>query len=176
MTDIFVTGHRTDKEMENLIKNRLSKNYTITYINRESFSKTGNGYNLIVLDSDNPSINVNGGILLMKENGIIPENIPQDTTAIINADNATQLKAIQKRGIRAVTCGTSTTATISFSSETEEKLTVSLNRGITALSGRTIEPLEFPLEKEIYNRYPLMSFAALRIILDDFDSELGKLM
>ena len=112
----------------------------------------------------------------MKENGIIPENIPQDTTAIINADNATQLKAIQKRGIRAVTCGTSTTATISFSSETEEKLTVSLNRGITALSGRTIEPLEFPLEKEIYNRYPLMSFAALRIILDDFDSELGKLM
>lgn len=176
MTDIFVTGNKKDTEMEELIKNRLSKSYTVTYISRSGFSKSGSGYNLIVLDSDKPAINVDGSILLMKENGTVPENLPTDITAIINADNETQLKAVQKKGIRTVTCGTSTTATISFSSETEERLTISLNRGITALSGKAIEPLEFPLEKEIYNRYPLMSFAALRLLLDDFDSELGKLM
>lgn len=176
MTDIFVTGDKKDTEMERLIKNRLSRNYAITYINRESFTKSGEGYNLIVLDSDNPVISVNNSILLMKENGIVPQTLPKDITAIINTDNKSQLEAIQKHGIRVVTCGTSSTATISFSSETEDILTVSLNRGITALSGKNIEPLEIPVEKEIYNRYPLMSFAALRLLLDDFDSELGKLM
>ena len=97
MTDIFVTGNKKDTEMEELIKNRLSKSYTVTYISRSGFSKSGNGYNLIVLDSDKPAINVEGSILLMKENGIVPENLPTDITAIINADNETQLKAVQKK-------------------------------------------------------------------------------
>lgn len=176
MTDIFVTGNKKDKEMESLIKNRLSKSYTITYINRDSFTKSGSGYNLIVLDSDKPTINVSGSILLMKENGIVPEKLPADITAIVNADNKVQLKSALRQGIRTITCGTSATSTISFSSETEEKLTISLNRCITALSGKVIEPLELPIEKESYERYPLMSLAALRLLLDDFDSELGKLM
>lgn len=176
MTDIFVTGCQNDKEMENLIRKRLSKNYTITYINHNCFNKNGSGYNLIVMDSDKPVINTSGSVLLMKEDGIVPENLPYDIMAIINADNETQLREVQKQSIRAITCGWSTTDTISFSSETEDKLTVSLNRGITALSGKAIEPLEIPLEKENFGKYSLMSFAALRLLLDDFDSELGRLM
>ncbi len=176
MTDIFVTGESEDKEIEELIKNRLSESYTITYINQQSFFKTGSGYNLVVMDSEKPFIEVNDSILLMKEDGTVPTTLPSDITAIVNADNMEQLKAVQEHGIRTVTCGTATTATISFSSETDETLTVSLNRSITALSGRTIEPLEIPLKKEDFSRYSLMSFAALRMILDDFDSELGKLI
>ncbi len=176
MTDIFVTGSKKDTELENLIKNRLSQSYTITYISRSSFAKSGSGYNLTVFDSEKPEINVNGGILLMKEDGAVPEKLPPFITAIINADNETQVKAIQKMKIRSLTCGLGPTSTISFSSETEDSLTVSLNRGITALSGKTIEPLEIPLKKENYSKYSLMSFAALRLLLDDFDSELGKLM
>lgn len=176
MTDIFVTGNEKDTEIEKLIKNRLAKNYTVTYINHDCFSESGKGYNLIVMDSRNPSINAKGGVLLMKEDGNVPRELPSDITAIVNADNKTQLESVLKHGIRTITCGIGSTATISFSSETEEKLTVSLNRGITALSGKTIEPLEIPLEKEDFGKYSLMSFAALRLLLDDFDSELGKLM
>lgn len=176
MADIFVTGSRKDTELENLIKNRLSQSYTVTYIRRSSFTKSGSGYNLIVFDSEKPEINVKVGILLMKEDGNVPEKLPPFITAIVNADNENQLKAIQKMKIRSLTCGLGATSTISFSSETEETLTVSLNRGITALSGKNIEPLEIPLKKDNFSRYSLMSFAALRLLLDDFDSELGKLM
>lgn len=176
MTDIFVTGSKKDNELEKLIKTRLSENYTVTYISQNSFYKTGNGYNLIVFDSENPSINVNGSILLMKEFGTVPEKLPKDVTAIINADNEGQLKSVLEKGIKALTCGTSGTATVSFSSETEDTLVISLNRSITALSGKIIQPLEIPVEKREAERYSLMSYTALRIILDDFNSELGKLI
>ena len=176
MTDIFVTGNTKDREIERLIKERLSKNYTVTYIRRKSFWQTGSGYNLIVFDADKPEIKVRGGILLMKEDSVMPEKLPPDITAIINADNEEQLKSIQKHGIRVITCGFGATSTISFSGETEDMLTISLGRSITALSGKVIEPLEIPLKKDNFSRYSLMSFAALRLLLDDFDSELGRLM
>lgn len=176
MTDIFITGDRNDSRIENLIKNRLSSNYTITYIKDNAFIKKGSGYDLIILDSENPSINTVGGILLMKENGKIPNFLPNDTTAIINSDNEEQVAAVQKSGIKAVTCGTSPTSTISFSSETDEQLLISLNRSITALSGKKIQPLEIPVEKKEAERYSLMSYTALRLVLDDFNSELGKLI
>lgn len=176
MTDIFVTGSKKDNELEKLIKTRLSESYTITYIKENSFFKTGNGYNIIVFDSEKPLINADGSVLLMKEYGNIPEELPKDITAIINADNEGQIKAVQKKGIKALTCGTSGTATISFSSETEDTLVISLNRSVTALSGKIIQPLEIPVEKREAERYSLMSYTALRIILDDFNSELGKLI
>ena len=176
MTNIFVAGSAKDTEHENLIKKRLSASYTVTYICRQDFTESGNGYNLLFYDCEIPNINANGSILLMKENGAVPKKLPADITAIINSDNENQLRAIQKSGIRAVTCGFSATSTVSFSSETEDTLTVSLNRRITALSGKIIEPLEIPLKKEKLGRYSLLSFAALRLLLDDFDSELGKLM
>lgn len=176
MTDIFVTGSTKDRELEELIKKRLSESYTITYINHNSFLKTGSGYNLIVFDSEKPCINVNGSVLLMKENGTIPENLPDDITAIVNADNENQLRAIQKSGVKAITCGTCNTSTISFSSETDDTLVISLNRSITALSGKSIQPLEIPAEKGGAKRYSLMSYTALRLILDNFNSELGRLI
>lgn len=176
MTDIFVTGSKSDTEIEMLIKNRLSRNYAVTYINKNKFSRTGKGYNLIVFDSEKPVICSERSILYMKEKGIVPENLPQDTTVIFNVENKEQIKAISCMGIRTIACGMCATATVSFSSETDETLTVSLNRSITALSGRIIEPLELPVIKEAYSNYAIMSFAALRFLLDDFDSELGKLM
>ncbi len=176
MTDIFVTGDKTDKELEKLIKNRLTESYSITYINHGDVTESGKGYNLIVIDSEKPHINVNSGILLMKENGEIPDALPENITAIINADNDKQIKAVQKGKIKAITCGMGATSTVSFTSETEDTLVISLNRSLTALSGKIIQPLEIPAEKKGAERYSLMSYTALRLILDDYDSELGKLI
>lgn len=176
MTNIFVTGSIIDNEIEFLIKSRLSKSYCITYIKENSFFEAGKGYNLTVFESESPVINTVSGIILLKENGIVPNNIPENVTAIINADNEEQLKSVQKNHLRAITCGTCNTATISFTSETEDTLMISLNRGLTALSGKEIEPLEIPTEKGGANRYSLMSYIALRLLLDDYNSELGKLI
>ncbi len=176
MTDIFVTGNKSDREIENLIRTRLTESYSITYINDNEITETGCGYKLLVLDSERPHINVCSGILLMKENGEVPDNLPESITAIINMDNPLQIKAIQQSGVRAVTCGAGSMATVSFSSETEDTLVVSLNRSITALSGKIIQPLEVPVRKQEAEKYSLMSYMALRLILDDYDSELGQLI
>lgn len=176
MTNIFVTGNKEDFKIERLIKERLRKSYDITYIKNDCFTRTGTGYNLIILDSEKPIIKTSDCVLLMKEGGKIPSFLPVETTAIVNADNEEQLFEIQKSGIKAVTCGTSATSTISFSSETDDCLLISLNRSITALSGKKIQPLEIPVEKGEAERYSLMSYMALRLILDDFNSELGELI
>lgn len=176
MTNIFVIGSMFDNEIESLIKSRLSKNYSITYIKENSFIEIGKGYNLIIFESERPVINNAFGIILLKENGIIPDDISENVTAIINADNEEQLKSVKKNHIRAITCGTCNKSVISFTSETEDTLMISLNRGLTALSGKEIEPLEIPTEKGGASRYSLMSYIALRLLLDDYNSELGKLI
>ena len=176
MTNIFVVGSKNDNEIENLIKSQLSKSYTITYIKGNNILEIGNGYNLIVFENESPNINNMSGIILLKENGTIPSNLPKNLTAIINADNEEQLKSVKNNHIRAITCGTCNTSTFSFTSETEDTLMISLNRGFTALSGKEIEPLEIPTEKRGANRYSLMSYIALRLLLDDYNSELGKLI
>ena len=112
----------------------------------------------------------------MKKNGVIPASLPADITAIINADNEEQLKSVQRHGIKAITCGACDTSTVSFSSETDETIVISLNRSITALSGKNIQPLEIPAEKGGADRYSLMSYMALRLILDDYNSDLGRLI
>lgn len=176
MTDIFLTGSKDDKEIEQLIKTRLSESYSITYVCGEDITENGNGYNIAVFDFEKPHIGVNSGVLLMKENGEIPSYLPENIIAIINSDNPTQLRAIQDKKIHAVTCGTSNTATVSFSSETDEDIMISLNRSITAMSGKIIQPLEIPIRKRGAERYSLMSYTALRLILDDYNSELGRLI
>ena len=89
---------------------------------------------------------------------------------------AAHRRILRERSVPTVACGLSDTATISFTSETDDTLMVSLNRELTALSGKIIEPLEIPVEKRGADNYSLMSFTALRLLLDDFDSELGKLI
>ena len=176
MTDIFLTGNTDDNEIEMLIKSRLSKTYTLNYIKENRFYETGSGYNLIIFENENPIISTVSGVLMMKEYGNIPEDVPKNITAIVNSDNEEQIKAVQKKHIPVITCGTCNKSTISFTSETDEKLMISLNRSVTALSGKIIEPLEIPVEKGGAKRYSLMSYTALRLLLDDFNSDLGKLI
>jgi len=176
MTTIFIVGSNNDCELEYLIKSRLSESYEISYIRGDSFLEAGAGYNLIVFENESPIINAASGIVLVKENGAVPKNLPKGIIAIINADDENQLKDVQEKHVPVITCGTPDTSTISCTSETEEMLMISLNRSLKALSGRTIEPLEIPVEKGSAGRYSLMSYTALRLLLDDFNSELGNLI
>ncbi len=176
MTDIFLLGDARDDRLGGLIRRRLSETYRITYITRESFLRLGTGYELLFFDGNLCAIDgAKGAVLILKESGTLPETLPADCTAIISADSEEQRVAAGKRGLDTVACGVSDTATVSFSSETDETLVVTLNRELTALSGKKIQPLEIPVRKEGLDNDTLMRFTALRLLLDDFDSELGKL-
>lgn len=177
MTDIFIVGSRGNDRIGRLIKNRLSETYEVTYFCGNSVERFGTGYKLIVFDCDFPVFfGISGGIALFKNGKVSCTDLPENCTAIINADDPSHRKTLGSSDIPAVACGLSPTATISFTSETDDTLVVSLNRELTALSGKTIEPLEIPVKKGSADNYTLMSFTALRLLLDDFDSELGRLI
>lgn len=176
MTVIAVIGKKDDCTLEALIKEQLSETYCITYIKGNSLSHYGKGYELLFFESEKPAIyGCDSCLVILKQDSVLPDSLKASGIAVINSDRIEQIKSAERSGIKTVTCGISPTATISFTSETEETLLISLNRSITALSGREIEPLEIPVRKNGRDSYSLMSFVALRLLLDDYGSDIGRL-
>lgn len=71
------------------------------------------------------------------------------------------------RGIQLITCGISPKNTVSVTSRTAEKLTLSLNRRIRTLSGKLCEPLELPVEvPENADEYDVMAAFAAKLLLE----------
>lgn len=178
MTDVIITGF-DNGETEKLLRENLSENYCVNYIKSNSFSRFGKGYELICIESENMSIdNIGTAVILIRGGSSLPDirTIPEGSVAIVDADSPEQLRVAEALGIYTVTCGTAASSTVSYTGESDEYLTVSLNRSISALSGRMIEPLEIPVKKLGCNRYTIMSVTALRLILDDCNSELNGLI
>ena len=177
MTPVIIIGSRKDTALERLIKDVLSTTYNITYIKENSMTSAGSGYELICFDSERPRLKgIENAVIIAKRSAVLPDDLPKSCTVILDPDSPGQLGAVISGGNFAVDCGISPTSTVSFSSESADTLVISLNRSIKALSGREIQPLELPVRKYRADAYTLMSFTALRLLLDDFDSELGKLI
>ena len=177
MTPIFVIGNRNDHTLGRLICSSLACTYNVTYISGSRYSVQGSGYELVCFDCENPFIEgAENAIVIAKKEAALPEDMPAGFTVIFSTENSAQLDAVRKSRVFALDCGFSPLSTISFSGSSEEKLVISLNRSITALSGKKIQPLEIPVNKQGADTYTLMSFTALRLLLDDFESELGKLI
>lgn len=71
------------------------------------------------------------------------------------------------RGIQLITCGISPKNTVSITSRTAEKLTLSLNRSIRTLSGKLCEPLELPVGvPENADEYDVMAAFAAKMLLE----------
>jgi hypothetical protein len=185
MTVVNVIGKSTDKCLEEMILSDLSKSYRVTYIKNKSLVQAGRGYDIVVAESPElKSLYISECIVVMKSGTESlcgkPEKIPlpEKSIVIANSENIGQLTDLKKAGRNVITCGSSEKDTLCYSSLTSDSIVISLNREITAFSGRKIQPLEISLKpekmpKEVY--YPI-AFTALRLILDDFNSELGELI
>lgn len=70
------------------------------------------------------------------------------------------------RGVQLITCGVSPKNTVSITSRTPEKITLSLNRSIRAKNG-SVEPLEQPepLDERL-SEYEQMALFAAELLLD----------
>ncbi len=177
MTTIIIIGGREDSSAEKLITERLSATYRITYIKDGSLYVCGSGYEILCFECEAPGIiRAENAIIFAKKNAVLPGSLPAGCTVIMNSDNDQQIAAVRNNRVFAVDCGFSQMSTVSFSSENDSTVVISLNRAIRALSGREIQPLEFPAEKSGAGIYALMSYTALRLLLDDHDSDLGALI
>ncbi len=178
MTTIFICGDPKDTGFTLLLKNCLSKTYRITYVTNTSVSQWGKGYELLALEIIGAeAIETESPVFLLKKSCVPDFDFPVNGTVIAFSENEEQIKALKNCAAHVVTCGFGKTDTFSYSSLSDDEVVVSLNREVTAFSGKKIQPLEIPLEiPQGTDIYSVIAFTALRILLDDFDSEIGELI
>jgi hypothetical protein len=178
MTTVFLIGEREDTGLESLIKSNLSNTYSVTYIKDNAVSRLGKGYDILVIDTPHAElIELSECIVVMKNFGEVPAvTLPEKSIVIANSENTQQLERLELLGQRVITCG-SGRDTLSYTSLTHDGIVISLNREITAFSGKKIQPLEIPVKFNTApdNVYDIIAYTALRLILDDYDSEIGLL-
>jgi hypothetical protein len=179
MTTVFLIGDSDDTGIESLIKSNLTNTYSVTYIKESFVSRRGKGYALLIIDT--PSLSeaeLDECLVVMKADGVVPSAVlPEKSIVIACSENAEQLNALETFKQRVITCGKSGKDTFSYTSLTNDGIVISLNRELTAFSGKKIQPLEIPVKftLELDNAYDIIAYTALRLILDDYDSEIGLL-
>ncbi len=96
----------------------------------------------------------------------MPTNQGQQAALGVIVDGETFTGKIP-RGVQLITCGISPKNTVSITSRTAEKLTLSLNRSIRTLTGKLCEPLEQPVDvPENADEYDVMAAFAAGMLLE----------
>jgi len=179
MTTVFLIGDPADTGLESLIKSNLTNTYSVTYIKDSSVSRMGKGYDILVLDSVHLGVlELDECIIVMKDFGEVPAALlPEKSIVIANSGNSEQLGRLEAFKQRVISCGKGGRDTFSYTSLTSDGIVISLNREITAFSGKKIQPLEIPVKFTSMpdNVYDTIAYTALRLVLDDYDSEIGLL-
>lgn len=174
MTTIFIYGSSTDKRLKKMILRQFGERYSVVYADSGGLLRCGRGYELVFADVQSAR-EINADIVIFKENAV-PEKISinPEAAVIANSANSAQLHELARLGCGAVTCGSGATDTLSFSSNTADSRVAALGRSFTALSGKEIQPLEIPTEPGGCDYY-VLAVTALRLLLDDYESDLGAL-
>lgn len=177
VTYIALIGTDRDKEIESLLIKRLSTRYCIIKTDKHQVVQVGQGYDVVLYASDSVrEITLDSVIVILKKDcSYCPKILSKNSTIIAFAENEKQISALSKITQPVITCS-GQKSTISFSSNSDEGAVITLNRRIKSLSSRVIEPLEFPIYVENgYSLYSFMALTATQLMLDDFNSKLGKL-
>lgn len=178
MTSIFIAGNEDDNGFRVLLEEILSLTYRITYVKGNALYQWGKGYEVLALDCPSyGEIGAENPVFLLKKDCVPCFDFPEKAMVIACSENEEQLKALKDKGLHVITCGFGKRDSFSYSSLSDESMVVSLNRELTAFSGKKIQPLEVPVKiPQGADVYSVIAFTALRILLDDFNSEIGELI
>lgn len=133
---------------------------------------------LIVLAGEFNADSISGDFSLVKAENRVLINCPE-TVVILGVGARAEIRAALgvivngdepsenlPRGVQLITCGVSPKNTVSITSRTPEKITLSLNRSIRTQSG-IIEPLEQPeILNERLSEYEQMAAFAAELLLN----------
>lgn len=134
------------------------------------FLPDSGGYRIVSFDQPQPSDRNDLHTIYLFQDFYQPQpesirNLPSERAiAIVNAENTAVLQQLSAADIPTIPCGLSDHDTITLASSTEDSLVVSLQRSLTAFSGETVEPMEFPVLTKLtrsLSRYQLMAFCAI---------------
>lgn len=175
MTDIVVIDEKSN--LFDYAVDVLKKTYSVRSFDGRKLQYNGSGYQLNILKCDSiPLISADRCIVLLGEDSVYCDNASEcELILVANSANNAQIESLKNCRYFTITCGNDMSDTVSYTSITDESITVSLNRTVKAMSGREIHPFEFPVENfSNQSIYEVLSVTAMRILLDDFNSELGR--
>ena len=175
MTDIVVIDE-CDKLFLYLAKG-LEKNFYVRRFTSAGLWASGEGNPInIILARDIGNIASEGSVVVLG-NDFHYNRIRHQKFSYVIADSSSdaQMDSLLCCILPVITCGCSAMDTFSYTSRTEDFLTVSLNRNLNTLSGKSIQPFETPrVLNEGVGVYDVMALMAVSLLLDE-ESEFGKL-
>lgn len=167
MTDIIIIDRH--EELALLAAETLSRSFEIRFCADRSLYKAGKGKTLNIWRTDrlNGLVTENCVIVLGEKCVSVPRIIPDSAVIIANALNKEQMSALSRVTGNVITCGNLVKDTVSYTSVTDDTVTVSFGRTFSTLSGREVQPFEMP----VYRRndesvYSVLAVTALRVLLD----------
>lgn len=167
MTDIIIIDRH--EELSLLAVEALSGSFEIRFCAERSLYKTGTGQALNIWRTDrlNGLITENCIIVLGEKCISLPPIIPGSAIFVANAMNKEQMSAIASVTDNVITCGNLVMDTVSYTSVTDDIVTVSFGRTFTTLSGREVQPFEMPVcRNNNESIYSMLAVTALRVLLD----------
>lgn len=148
----------------------LATSFHVRFCSGNSLYETGCGKSIYIWRTDVlHSLGAEDCIIVLGENvNAVPSFLPQSALIIANALNKQQMEILSHRNNNVITCGNLVMDTVSYTSITDEKITVSLGRAVVLPDGTEIQPFEKPVRKSTGDRiYPVLASSALRIVLGD---------
>lgn len=149
---------------------RILSYYGIVAVCGTSVDVTSGKPNFLVLEFST-RINLKGGKGVVVLIGQISENsileTPDNYIGIVYSSDGAALNLLQKNNITTITCGMSSLDTLILSSIGERTASVCVQRKIITLSGRIIEPSEYPLHlKNKITDYALLAAFGILLLCD----------
>ena len=148
----------------------LSGSFHIRLCNGNSLYETGCGESVYIWRTDVlHNLAAENCVIVLGEDVVcVPSFLPHSAVIIANALNKEQMEILSHRNNNVITCGNLIMDTVSYTSITDEEITVCLGRTVVSLDGKDIQPFEKPVHIHGDDRiYPVLAASALRIFLGD---------
>ena len=173
MIPIIIYGNESEKSLGKIIFKALSNIGNVSFFCKDEIScynKKFSKHSFCIYDiSSLKNLICSKGIFIFKDSfSNLNYNIfNQNFIPIFNSQNLQAAKILSTINKTAITCGTSDKNTLCIASVDNGKATISLQRYIQNLYGKTIEPLDFTVNLTREIPIPLLLIASSVLILVD---------
>ena len=164
MLAIFA-GRGADAAFRQTILNTLKTKAKLSEISDDQIYCEGGDSELTAVFEKNPAkiYAPDAAVVLCRASNL--EDFRGQRYCILNSANSDDIETAKRSGGEVISCGLSLRDTVTFSSFTDDRCVISIQRPITRFDGRTVEPFELPLSvNEGDDRYAILSANLLLIL------------
>ena len=162
----FLLGQNPDKALTTAFADSLASQFAVTaFCGSRAFMK-GQGENMLL--SSLPLLYrcpTEGALGILLPQGGVPLCVPKNIPLLVSSENEQQLRHLAEHNLCGYSCGLSGKDTFTFSSRSETSACVALMREVKDVFGKTVEPMELPIELPApANDFALLAYGAARIL------------